>query len=105
MVCTKIACIVIQPLNTSGTQKQYLCKAFTNCFAKKYSIYCGAMIEYKGVSKSNIFVTLSRDSVHRNTEFIVMQPLNTMDTEMQYFGNGITGCCAQKYSIDCHATT
>ena len=63
------------------------------------------MIEYKGVSKCNIFVTLSRDSVHRNTEFIVMRPLNAMDTEMQYFGNGITGCCAQKYSIDCHATT
>ena len=50
------------------------------------------------------FVMLSRDSVHRNKEFIVMQPLNTMDTEMQYFCNGITGCCAQKYSIDCDAT-
>ena len=88
MVCTKIACIVLQPLNTSGTQKQYLCKAFTRCIAKKYSIYCGAMIEYKDVSKCNIFVMLSRDSGHRNAVF---------------FG-GITGCCVQKYSIDCDAT-
>ena len=38
---------------------------------------------------------LSRDAVHRNTEFIVMQPLNTIDTEMQCMCNVFTGCCAQ----------
>ena len=31
--------------------------------------------------------------------FVEIQLLNTIDTEVQYVGNVITGCCAQKYSV------
>ena len=50
----KTTFVELQQLNTSDTEKQYLCNVFIRCFAKKYSIYCGAMIEYKGASKCNI---------------------------------------------------
>ena len=60
--------------------------------------------------------------LHQNTTFIEMQSLSTINTEMQYWMEGvyrntafiqcdaafefnvITGCCVQKKSIYCDAT-
>ena len=47
-VLGKTAFVELQPLNTSDTEKQYLCSVFNIYWAQKYSLYCGAMIEYKG---------------------------------------------------------
>ena len=46
----------------------------------------------------------SLDAVHRSTPFRVMQPFNTMETEMLYIHNVITGCRAKKHSIYYNAT-
>ena len=47
-VLRKTAFVELQPLNTSDTEKLYLCNVFNIYCAQKCSIYCGAMIEYKG---------------------------------------------------------
>ena len=89
----------MQSLSTIDTEMQYWLDVVHRNTA---FIYCDVPFEYIG-HRNAVFLMSSLNVVHRKTVFIVMQPLNTLDTEIQYMHNVFTTYYAQKYSLYCSA--
>ena len=89
----------MQSLSTIDTEMQYWLEVVHSNTA---FIHCDATFEYTGHANA-VFLMSSLDVVLIKKIFIVMQPLNTLDTGIQYMCNVFTRYYAQKYSLYCSA--